>query len=164
MAPKDYVLYAVKFINPWHGNYLRRGVDQITEDGGATSTNVRRTAHVESDQLNLLTSAGLTTLNFPVSIANADGGTTTCNLLLSFGESGTCTITTTTDGMTASGTGKFVVDGEKLAWGNKDRDALYLDYTVDFGDREYVTRDTLVARDRGILMGAQQFAVTYVNE
>ena len=26
-APKDYVLYLVKYICPWSGKYLRRGVD-----------------------------------------------------------------------------------------------------------------------------------------
>ena len=38
------------------------------------------------------------------------------------------------DGVTATGTGKFVQDGEKNSWGNKDRDAIYLKYTVDFSN------------------------------
>jgi len=35
-----------------------------------------------------------------------------------------------------------------MSWGNKDRDALYLDYTVDFGIRKYATKDTLVMQTR----------------
>ena len=39
--PKDYTLYAVKYINQWDGSWLRRGVDTITE-GGQTTTEVRQ--------------------------------------------------------------------------------------------------------------------------
>ena len=35
-APKNYVLYCVKYINKWHATYLRRGIDQITENGVLT--------------------------------------------------------------------------------------------------------------------------------
>ena len=40
------------------------------------------------------------------------------------------------------------VKGEKNSWGRQDRDALYLHYTVDFGDRKYETDDTFVLRSR----------------
>jgi len=65
----------------------------------------------------------------------------------------------------ATGNGAFVKKGEKKSWGNKDRDALYLEYNVSYEvetkypnsglpDRldqvSYVTSDTLVVRDRGV--------------
>jgi hypothetical protein len=65
----------------------------------------------------------------------------------------------------ATGNGSFVKKGEKQSWGNKDRDALYVEYNVSyevetkypnagFPDRvdevSYVTTDTLVVRDRGV--------------
>lgn len=74
----------------------------------------------------------------------------TCNLKLTFDASGNCSISSATEGITASGTGKYVKDGEKLAWGNKDRDGLYLDYTIDFGEKQFATRDTLVSRSREV--------------
>ena len=46
----DYVLYCVKYMNPWHGSYLRRGVDQINVDG-VTSTNIRHEQYVEKDEI-----------------------------------------------------------------------------------------------------------------
>ena len=61
-----------------------------------------------------------------------------------------CTVSSATEGITASGTGKYVKDGEKLAWGNKDRDGIYLDYTVNFGEKQFAVRDTLVSRSREI--------------
>lgn len=160
VQPKDFVLYAVKFINPWHANYLRRGVDQITA-GGSTTTEVRHAATVEKDQVILLASTSLTGVKFPVTTTDAGGTTITCDVLLTFDSSGNCQVSTQTPGMSASGSGKFVEKGEKLSWGNKDRDAIYLDYTVDFGAKQYATRDTLVIQGRGIK--AEWFEPSYVN-
>lgn len=148
VLPQDYVLYCVKYMNPWQASYLRRGIDQITENG-TTTTVVRHAQSVEKDEVCGITTRSLTTAVFPVSAKQADGTTMTCDLLLTFNDAGECSITTETSGMTASGTGKYVVDGEKKSWGNKDRDALYLDYTVDFGIRKYATKDTLVMQTRG---------------
>ena len=39
-----------------------------------------------------------------------------------------------------------------MAWGNKDRDGIYLDYTVDFGTKQYAIKDTLVSRNREVIM------------
>ncbi len=64
--------------------------------------------------------------------------------------------------MTANGSGTWVIDGEKKAWANKDRNALYLDYTVDFGEQQFATRDTLVFRDRGIKM--ETFSPVYMEK
>lgn len=82
------------------------------------------------------------------------------DLVLTFDETGTeCTVSSATEGVTATGKGKFVKDGEKLAWGNKDRDAIYLEYEVDFGTKQYVIKDTLVARSREVTI--EQFSPTF---
>lgn len=84
-------------------------------------------------------------------VPDGDGiKTLTCNLKLTFSNEGQVTVTTDTPGMTASGSGKFVKLGEKKSWDNQDRDALYLDYQVDFGGKKYATLDTLVMRTRDV--------------
>ncbi len=83
----------------------------------------------------------------------------TCDLKLTFDASGNCTVSSATEGITASGTGKYVKDGEKLAWGNKDRDGIYLDYTIDFGEKKYAVKDTLVSRSREIKL--ETYVPTY---
>ena len=152
IQPKDYVLYCVKFINQWHANYLRRGVDAITVGTAAATTNVRHQQYVESDAVCSLTTASLTTVKFPVTIVNTAGTNETCTLLLTFDNQGKCTVSSATSGFTASGNGSFVKKGDKNSWGNKDRDALYLDYKIDMTGKSYVTKDTLVVRDRGVKM------------
>lgn len=152
IKPRDYVVYAVKFVNTWHGNYLRRGTDVIT--GSVNQTLSRHKPYVENDDVNMLSTASLTQLNFPVVYKNASGTNVNCTLQLVFDASGNCSVTSLTSGVTASGTGKFVKKGEKNSWGNQDRDALYLDYTVDLSSQNMhvVTKDTLVMRDRAIAL------------
>ncbi len=150
ILPKDYVLYCVKFINPWQANYLRRGKDVITVGTAAATTNVRHQQYVESDAVCSTTTASLTTVKYPVTVADLTGTNVTCTLLLTFDSQGKCSVSSTTSGFTASGNGSFVKKGEINSWGNKDRDALYLDYKIDMTGKSYATKDTLVVRDRGV--------------
>ncbi len=167
VKPKDYVLYCVKYINEWDGYYLRRGVDKMTKDNDV-STVTRNSGYVEYDEVCKTYTKSLKTLVFPVTteiLVNEDGVLNlkelTCELLLSFDDKGKCTITSATDEFKASGSGKFVKNGERKAWGNKDRDALYLDYKIDFNYMQYETKDTLVARNRGI--SSEVFSPSYVE-
>jgi hypothetical protein len=150
ILPKDYILYAVKYINTWDGFYLRRGTDLITDNNSTPQTVVRQEQYVEYDQVVEINTASLTKAEFPLSLKDINAINVDVTLVLSFDSDGNCTITSGTVGITASGTGKFVKKGELQSWGAKDRDALYLDYSVDLGTRQYTTKDTLVARNRGV--------------
>src|SRR5690606_19488631 len=131
LSTKDFVLYTLKFIKQWHGNYLRRGAKIMTGDVVRNVT--RYAAYVENDELNKLNTRSLHSTNFPVQFKDAEGGNIcSCTLLVDFDEEGKCTISTNTTGYTATGTASFVTKGEKNSWGNKDRDALYLDYQVTY--------------------------------
>ncbi|MDE6291392.1 MAG: DUF1735 domain-containing protein [Muribaculaceae bacterium] len=152
VQPQDFVLYCVKYVNPWDASYLRRGVDKITENG-VTTTVERKAEYVEKDEVVRLTTKSMTELVFPLSTIVPDGEsvkTLTCDLILKF-DGDNVTVTSGTEGMTASGTGKFVKNGEKNSFGNQDRDGLYLEYKVDFGPRQFETSDILVLRSRQIV-------------
>jgi hypothetical protein len=150
IAPKDYIFYAVKYINPWHGYYLRRGVEAIT--GEVNQTIVRHAQYVEDDEVKMMTTRSLEDISYPLVFKNSGGENVNCTLLLSFNEQGQCTVSSDTDGVTASGSGKFVSKGDKKSWGNKDRDALYLQYSLDLGTMQVSSTDTLVLRNRGVSM------------
>ncbi len=152
-TPKDYILYGIKYVNPWFGNYLRKGVDQITPTVGAASTAVRHTPYVENNQLVNITTASLKTANLALSIKNSAGTTVPFTLVLTFADNGTCTVTGNNPAsFDIAGTGKFVSNGEKNSIGGTDRSAIYLDYTVNFKalNVNYATKDTLIVRDRGL--------------
>lgn len=162
LSTKDFVLYTLKFVNQWHGNYLRRGADIMTGDVARNVT--RHAEYVEYDELSKLNTRSLHSTAFPVQFRDAEGGNIfSCTLLLDFDQEGKCTISTNTAGYTATGTGSFVPKGEKNSWGKKDRDALYLSYEINYSDitvgggdnvrtisGNIVTRDTLVLRDRAV--------------
>ncbi|WP_139125859.1 DUF5627 domain-containing protein [Arcticibacter eurypsychrophilus] len=155
LAAKDYVLYAIKYINPWHGNYLRRGKDVITGKNGNTALNqtiVRHKAFVEKDDISTLSTQSLSGTRFPIVFKGSGGQNITRTLLLTINNAGDCTVSAATTDFTATGSGKFVKKGEKNSWGNQDRDALYLNYEVDMNEMHVSSTDTLVIRDRGVKM------------
>jgi hypothetical protein len=153
-VPKDYILYAVKFVNPWHGKYVRRGTDVI-DSSGVTSTDVRHEEYVVYDEVVSLTTTTYKQCIFPVTIYESDNLTTLVDveLLLTFDDDNNCTISSNTSGIAISGTGKFITDGEEKSWGEKERDGLYLDYTINLTALgfTYATKDTLVAKNRGVI-------------
>ncbi|MDR1121305.1 MAG: DUF5627 domain-containing protein [Dysgonamonadaceae bacterium] len=160
VLPKDYVLYGVKYVNPWHGTYLRRGTDTKTLSDASTQTVSRHAPYVENDEVVNITTNQLKEATLALTAKDASGTNVPYNLRLKFADDGTCTVESPSTNFTISGTGKFVSKGEKNSLGGKDRNALYLDYTVDFihQNMKYVTKDTLVLRERGVY-GAGVFEV-----
>lgn len=148
VQPKNYILYCVQYINAWSASYLRRGTDKITENG-TTTTVERKLAEWEKEEVVTLATRDYDTAVFTLTTKKEDGTAVSCDLLINFDEDNHCTITSGTPGITVSGSGKYTVDGEKLAWGNKDRDAIDLNYTVDFGFKKIETVDRLVMQTRG---------------
>jgi len=158
---RDYVLYCVKYMNPWQGKYIRRGVDNVTEKG-TTTTVVRRDMslvntdleHYKENPVNQNDEVcGITTKNmkqaiFPVLInigkdASGDARPSqTCNLMLTF-DGNKCTVSTDDADAESSGSGEFIAKGTEkpeykdYQWGSNNgvlvqRDILRLAYNVTF--------------------------------
>lgn len=155
VQPKNFVLYAVKYVNPWHGEYLRRGVDQAVING-VSSQLVRHEQYVEKDEKVNISTKSLERNLLHLSTRDEKGNIFKYDLSLTFDKDGNCTVNSPSDDLAISGSGKFVKKGEKKSLGGKDRDAIYLDYTVDFKTKnmQYATKDTLVLSSRGVQGGA----------
>lgn len=169
---KDYVLYCVKYMNPWQGKYIRRGVDNVTEKGKVTQVVRQDFSLVNSDLEHLKENpvnandevCGITTKNmsqaiFPVSFKTS-GASLSCNLILSF-DGNKCTISTDDENVTATGSGEFIAKGTEKSeykdfqWGSNNgepvqRDILRLAYDVNFSKNniQVSTNDTLVVQTR----------------
>lgn len=158
LQPRDFVLYAVKYVNPWHGNYVRRGIDNIILDDGTVTKIVRHKEYVEYDEEVKISTNSLKQAKLPLTIKDKTGNDVIYNLILNFDDYTkedkivACSITNDSDKFDIIGTGKFETKGEKNSLGGYDRDALYLEYTVNFKDLnwKYEVKDTLVVRDRGV--------------
>jgi len=162
----------VKYMNPWQGKYIRRGVDKITENGNET-TNVRKDFSLintdvehytenpvnQNDEVCGITTKNMKQANFPISIKTS-GASIPCNLILTF-DGNNCTISTEDEGVTVTGSGEFIAKGTErkeykdYQWGSNNgkpvqRDILRLAYNVNFADKniQVATNDTLVVQTR----------------
>lgn len=169
---KDYVLYCVKYKNPWDAKYIRRGVDIVTEKG-VSNTVVRKDFSLvntdlehykenpvnQNDEVCGITTKNMTQAIFPVSFRNS-GASISCNLTLTF-NGNQCTITSDDENVTATGSGEFITKGTERSeykdyqWGSNNgqpvqRDILRLSYQVSFEGRDIQvsTTDTLVVQTR----------------
>jgi hypothetical protein len=172
ILPRDYVLYCVKYKNPWDAYYIRRGVDKIN-DNGLSSEIVRKDLSLmnsdlehnkenpvnANDEVCHIDTKNLTQAVFPASF-RVSGGSIYCNLILTFND-GKCTISTDDANVDVTGEGEYITKGTTMPeykdyiWGHNNgeqvhRDILRLKYTIDFKDKniQVSTNDTLVVRDR----------------
>lgn len=169
---KDYVLYCVKYMNPWQAKYIRRGVDNVTEKGVTTKVVRKDTTLVSSDvehykenpvnqndEVCGIHTKNMTQAIFPVSFKTS-GASISCNLILTF-NGNQCTISTDDADVTATGSGEFIEKGTEKAeykdyqWGSINgqpvqRDILRLAYDVKFENKniQVSTADTLVVQTR----------------
>lgn len=158
---KDYVLYCVKYMNPWQAKYIRRGLDEWKEND-ETNSHVRKDMSLfnsdasykenpvnQNDEVCAITTKNMTQAIFkvPVYIGIEDSQvrpSQECNLILTF-DGNKCTITAddVEDMDFSGGTGEFIAQGTKLPaykdyqWGNMNgepvhRDILRLEYGMTF--------------------------------
>ncbi|MDL2247676.1 DUF5627 domain-containing protein [Bacteroides sp. OttesenSCG-928-J23] len=166
LEKQDYTLYAIKYINKWHGYWLSSGTDKI-DDNGIVSTVDRKPQYVEKYDVRTLKTSAYKQVIYPLStvvkvynekneLINKE---LNAELILTFDNDDKCTITCTTPDCTATGAGTWKYQAAKKAWGDKDRDLLELSYELtyyytqkDGGPtlyKKYTCEDTLIARDRG---------------
>ena len=172
VLPMDYVLYCVKYMNPWQGRYIRRGVDKVTEKGVTTQVVRKDFSLVNSDlehnkenpvnandEVCSINTKNMTQAIFPVSFKTS-GASIACNLILTF-NGNNCTISTDDANVTVTGSGEFIKGGtadekyKDYRWGSMNgdpvnRDILRLAYNVDFTDKniQVSTADTMVVQTR----------------
>jgi len=111
---KDFILYAVRYINRYHGNYICNG------DLYGTKVEV--------------TTKDLNTALITYQAKDGAGKNHPCQVELKFAADGTCTIVpsaaATADGFTVTGTGRFVEDDQTQLLGARHPDTMYLNFTV----------------------------------
>jgi hypothetical protein len=152
--PKDYVLFAVKYINPYHGNYFHRGVDiGVNATGDTVSRSVYHQPYVVDDQVWTLTTTARNTV-VADGIGSLYAGNTKMTLDIDTG--GAITISPAAgSAFGANGVGRYVRGGD--SWGGTAQNAMFLNYIYQDGAISHIVTDTLVFRDNGVTF--QQFAI-----
>lgn len=150
IPPKNHTLFAVKFINPYHGKYLHRGQSIIKDASDATlETIVYHERYVEQDEIWALTTTGRNTVTVTGTVRETPSSPGNFVMDLTFDDDNNCTIKENpASPFPVTGTGKFVKDGD--TWGNKPRNAIHLNYEITVGTETHFVTDTLVVRDRDV--------------
>lgn len=150
ILPKNFTMFAVKYINEYHGSYLHYGSSKLkNKDGQVVEDITYREEYVEKNPVVKLATSGRYQVSMQVNFKSTSM-TGLIKMLLDF-NGDNCTITAPADyPYTISGSGKF--QHGKYNWGNKERNGIELQYTVSDGEFTYEASDVLVARDRGIVM------------
>jgi hypothetical protein len=150
VAPKDFTMFAVKYINEFHGTYFHYGASSVKD---ATNAVVENTTYSEKYVENNSTTRLETTGRNEVSLnmfLRSEVMTGEVNMVLTF-NGNNCTITADEGSpYTISGTGVF--KSKEYAWGNKERDGIELNFTVSNDEYTYEANDVLVIRDRGVVL------------
>ncbi|MEO6813117.1 MAG: DUF1735 domain-containing protein, partial [Ginsengibacter sp.] len=92
IPPKNYILYAIKYINPWHGNYLRRGMEKLQDNSGSDTVISYHSPFVETDQLCSMGTLSLTSDSLNLNGTSRGGENIPFQLLLTFDSNGKCNI------------------------------------------------------------------------
>ena len=155
-APKDWTLYAIKYVNAYHGTYLYRGMNITLSGGVPVDTIVYREDYVENDMLTTLTTMDLFTAKTNRISNSRASPTGRYAMELEFGNStgasGTISIKPSAgSNWAANGTGEyFDLSSSSESWTGLVWQSMYLDYSYNDGTNDHQVYDTLVFRDRGI--------------
>ena len=151
IQPKDFTMFAVNYINEYHGIYLHRGASEV-RDGSNTvleTTVYRKQFVVQNDVSSLLTSGRNRVLWETNSRSALYPGV--LRMYLTFADDGTCTITDAEgSAYSVTGSGRFAPEGDE--WGGERRNAIHINYQFISGAETLSATDTLVIRDRAVKM------------
>ena len=151
IAPKNYTLFGVKYVNKYHGTYLLRGqsvVSDKTTDEVVDEITYRQ-HYVEWDEIVNLNTNYKKSVVYQNSVRLSDGSPGSFKMVIQFDDNDSAVITEAENSdFPVTGSAKFEVDGDE--WGGKKRNAIYLDYEVDDGTYVHAVKDTLVFRDKGV--------------
>ena len=151
VAPKDFTLFGIKYINEYHGKYLLRG-KSVTKDptGAIVGENVYHQQYVEKDIVASISTSGRHTVDYSQPVRVAEGTSPGSFIArITVDDDGNCTIVNTESSpFEVTGTGKYVLDGD--SWGGKQRNVFRLEYEVKANGSTYEVTDTLVYRDNGV--------------
>lgn len=148
--PKDFTMFAVKYINEYHGTYFHYGQSVVKDGSGAVIEDTTYQAkYVEQNEISKLVTTG----RYQVSLntfLHSDIMKGDIDMILTF-DGDNCSISAA-EGSPYSISGSGVFKSKGYTWGNKERDGIELHFTVSDGTNSYEANDVLVIRDRGVVM------------
>ncbi|MDA3823849.1 MAG: DUF5627 domain-containing protein [Bacteroidales bacterium] len=159
IAPKNYTLFGIQYINPYHGMYLLRG-QTINTSAAPQDTVFYSTRFLTQNSMVKLSTRSLTECVMPV--VGGVNQAAQYKLMLTFDENAKNVTVSQFDGSTvaANGSGKYYTkdDDEAESYTEYKHRTIYLDYTYEDGGDTYHTNDSLVFLDTDVTF--EEFELT----
>jgi hypothetical protein len=150
--PKNFTLFCINYVNQYHGKYLLRGKDVVTDTDADTvvETIVYRKKYVEQDELAEMRTYREHSVTYVNNVRKTPASPGKFTMIVPFDTNGNATLTHLpgTD-YVITGTAKYVKDGD--TWGGLPRDAVYMSYQIDQPPYTHTVTDTLVFRDKMVV-------------
>ena len=150
IVPKNFTMFAVKYINEYHGTYFYYGASSVKD---ATNTVIENTAYstpyIENNPVSSLETTGRNQVSLTTNLHSLVI-TGSITMLLDFSGNNCTIVGAPGSTYTISGTGEF--KSKAYTWGNKQRDGIVLNFTVSNGVNTYTASDVMVIRDRAVVM------------
>jgi len=155
IVPKDYTLFMIKYINPYHGKFLYRGKDVVTNSSGTKIDEViYRNKYLEKNIILSLQTTSRNKVEFTSIVRRTSGSSGNFKASIDFNSTDNTCIVSTANGSAFDvvGSGKFIREGEE--WGDKKRNTIILDYKITDSTKgeTHQVNDTLVIRDRAVVL------------
>lgn len=155
--PRHFTMFCVKYVNPFHGNFMHYGAASLSQNNTILENSRYIAPYIEQNEVSTLSTTGKTQVSWNTTF-KTPSLTGQFKMLLNFAsndylapEGVACTIVQAAGiPYIIKGTGKYVSNAKEF--GGKKRNAIYLSYTVDNDTYHYSATDTLVMRDRDVVM------------
>lgn len=163
ITPKNFVLFAVKYINPTHGVYLIRG--KRTNKANPLDVVTYSKRFIDDNDMTKLTTKSLTE-NYMSTVGgtNKELSNAKYSMILTFNSTGKSVMVSQKSASTVvvSGTGKYFskTDPGAESYNGAKHRTIYLDYTYQDGVNSYQAKDSLVYVDDDMKFEEFQVVVT----
>lgn len=152
VAPKNFTMFAVKFINEYHGTYFQYGSNKVKDAADVVlKDSAYSTPYVENNPITKLVTTGKSQVSMTTTLrSNIMIDKNPVGMILTF-TGNNCTVSAPAGSLyTITGTGEF--KAKAYEWGNKKRDGITLKYTISNATHKYEADEVLVIRDRAVIM------------
>jgi hypothetical protein len=155
MGPRNWVLFGIKFVNPYHGSFIHRGKDIRFQAGVRKDSAIYHQKFVERDQIWALSTSGrakVVTNGIGINISLTGQYAMELVFANSTGSNGTVTIIPRAGSLySVTGSGAYFDKASSVeGFGGQIYPSMYLNYTYTEGVYTHQVYDTLTFRDRGL--------------
>ena len=156
VAPKDYVLYCVRYISKFEGFYLPMGTKTVTVNGVANTDTFKYSDWERVPEGNIIF---FDTKGENVVSLDITAGDKTATAIFTF-SGNNCTITSGTEGVTITGNGTYTENSSAYNWALKDRNGLKFNLSANWGDTQLTMDYDMALQRRGSGNTVEEFSVT----